>query len=309
MSLFSTLLPFLVLAGIVLAQQPGKFTLKTTTTTSACILLSQLTEAPGVKPVLQAFLPICSNSSPYPSDKTGTVVKWPLSEEGTAAASRLAIYGLLEEDNNYAKAGCVMELSINQVQYLLGRSLDWNPQNLLWDNGGNGFVMNGTSGAALSCGKDSALLSDSLKLPNPFKVKAEDAIWQTLITIESTDISSSAAHSSASSEATTTNGVGSTDTAGAAGSKVSYTGQATPSVKNLAVDTGSLTGSETAGSDSSKTATGSGTSKLTPTTTSDPATTTTVPPVDGGSCQPVTITQIKTVTVGNSRRWWMKEEW
>lgn len=54
--------------------------------------------------------------------------------ESTAAASGLAIYGktrATKDGGGKATAGCVMELTIDQVQYLLGRNLSWNPQNEL----------------------------------------------------------------------------------------------------------------------------------------------------------------------------------
>jgi len=78
-------------------------------------------------------------------------VHWPLANnaaDGDSLASQLLIYGQVEHraertDLHMAQAGCVMRLSADQAQYLLGRSLTWNNGlQELWDNTGDGFVLN-----------------------------------------------------------------------------------------------------------------------------------------------------------------------
>ncbi|ODN98070.1 hypothetical protein I350_07712 [Cryptococcus amylolentus CBS 6273] len=194
------LLPLLL--PISFAQQPGNFSLKLSTSSSSCIILSQLTIPSADSPVtLQASIPICSNSSPPADDGSGKRnVTWPLTEEGSGAASSLAIYGNIDQgDGDLVEAGCVMELSIDQVQYLLGRDLSWNPQDQLWDNGEDGYVMNGTTGGALTCSDAVAtLLPSNAQLPNPYTVSADDDAWSTAIILDTSSNSSISASESSS---------------------------------------------------------------------------------------------------------------
>ena len=118
--------------------------------TSGCIILAQLTNS--TPPVLQALQPICPSTSTVPTNPaTGASVHWPLANnaaDGDSLASQLLIYGQVEHraertDLHMAQAGCVMRLSADQAQYLLGRSLTWNNGlQELWDNTGDGFVLN-----------------------------------------------------------------------------------------------------------------------------------------------------------------------
>jgi hypothetical protein len=114
----------------------------TSPSTTGCSVLAQLTLT-GTNPVIQAMFPICPSGTLYPSDpSTGATVNWPLSADGTGAASQMVIYGQMTHvtdrtDVYMAQAGCALGLTVDQVQYLLGRSLTWN-NNLqeLWDNTG-----------------------------------------------------------------------------------------------------------------------------------------------------------------------------
>ncbi|WVQ77767.1 hypothetical protein IAR50_007457 [Cryptococcus sp. DSM 104548] len=101
---------------------------------------------------------------------------------------------------------------IDQVQYLLGRDLSWNPQNLLLDNEEGEYVMYGTTGGALTCSDAvTSLLPSVTQLPNPYTISADDDAWYTAITLNtsssddliSSSVSASASESTALSETRT----------------------------------------------------------------------------------------------------------
>ncbi|ODO08464.1 hypothetical protein L198_00194 [Cryptococcus wingfieldii CBS 7118] len=370
-----------LLLPISFAQQAGNFSLKLSTSSSSCIILSQLTIPSADSPVtLQASIPICSDSSPLADDGSGERnVTWPLAEEGSSAASSLAIYGNIDKgDGDLVEAGCVMELSIDQVQYLLGRDLSWNPQDQLWDNGGDGYVMNGTTGGTLTCSDAVAtLLPANAQLPNPYRVSADDDAWSTAITLDTSSdspisASESSSESSASSETTSSSStsaqisrttVTSSSTASSAESSATDDGsgesgtsssaqQSTASSSAISTssyssstseqneltvktsqtsssfDAASITSSDIVGVEASSIASSSSSvlsssssssTETVPTSASttlpsstQKAVTTTAPSTSAssnsdGSCVPVTITQVQTVTVsaGSERRWWM----
>ena len=154
-----SLLPLLTTFHLASAQNTGHWTLNASTpesnpTASGCLILAQLTSptADTSPPILQALIPICPSTSTVPSNpSTGITVPWPIAAnagDGNGLSSQLLLYGQIEHkaertDIHMAQAGCVMKLSADQAQYLLGRSLTWNNGlQQLWDNTGNGFVLN-----------------------------------------------------------------------------------------------------------------------------------------------------------------------
>ncbi|WVQ78950.1 hypothetical protein IAT38_001042 [Cryptococcus sp. DSM 104549] len=277
MPTLTTLIPLLSLLLLLgtSAQQPGSFTFNTSSTSSSCILISQLTLSDASSPpVLQAIAPLCTSSTPFPTLPPApgdNNLTWPLSQDGTAAASGMAIYADITEqgegDGEGAKAGCVMQLSVDQVQYLLGRSLTWNAgEKELWDNTDSGFVMNGTTDGALVCNEKSTLLPDSLVFPNPFKTNATDGIWWTTLTVGDVaagtavaEADSEPAATSAGAEAVATGGSSAEGSGTAEGSAATDSAASTGSAAAAATGTDSATESAT-GSTAESTAVASTTS-------------------------------------------------
>jgi len=153
-SLLSLLSLLAVLQGTS-AQNTGHWTMNASTpesnpSASGCVILAQLTDT--TPPILQALAPICPSTSTVPTNPSdGMSVRWPLAAnagDGEGLKSQLLIYGQVAHktertDIHMAQAGCVMKLSADQAQYMLGRSLTWNNGlQELWDNTGNGFVLN-----------------------------------------------------------------------------------------------------------------------------------------------------------------------
>ena len=151
----------LLLPFVTSQQSPGTWTMNATIPTanhanSGCLVLAQLTLSTN-PPIIQAMMPICPNA--VDASHPGTIVTWPIAEnagEGQGVASSMAIYADVQSDSDRtglydARAGCVMSVSTNQVQYLLGRSLTWeNDLEELWDGASRGFVLDGLSGGALT---------------------------------------------------------------------------------------------------------------------------------------------------------------
>lgn len=141
------ILPALLLAATALAQSPGTWTMNVTTHStgapgSGCIILAQIAtlSAPNT---ITAMKPICPPTAPNPSQQGGEAVPWPLSADGDAAGSDLAIYGNLPGgDGETWKPGCVMMVSQRQVAYILGRNLEWNSDlGQIMDLVGHGYLL------------------------------------------------------------------------------------------------------------------------------------------------------------------------
>ncbi|KAK8849716.1 hypothetical protein IAR55_005051 [Kwoniella newhampshirensis] len=196
LSLFNPLLALMALAVPfgVHAHQPGSWHMNITgpkssspiSTHSGCIILSQLIVPSTDQAKLQSSFPLCPSTSVFPSPPNQTV-NWPLSSQGGGADSSLLIYSNLSEDEAAAKqirAGCVMELTLDQVQYLLGRELGWNATNdRLWDFTEGEYVMNGTTGGPLECTTGGSLLPDVMRLPSPYAYNITDAQWSSNLQI------------------------------------------------------------------------------------------------------------------------------
>ena len=152
-------LPLLVL--VTSQQSPGSWTMNATfptasPATAGCLVLAQLTLS-ITPPIIQAMMPICPNA--IDATTPGTIITWPIADNagvGQGVASSMAIYADVQSNSDRkglydARAGCVMSVSTNQVQYLLGRSLTWNNDlEELWDVVGHGPVMDGLKGGALT---------------------------------------------------------------------------------------------------------------------------------------------------------------
>lgn len=200
MTSFTALISLLALLALPFASAqgvdtPDSWTINASTplsnpTTSGCAILAQLSSTEPL--TLQALLPLCPAGTPAASDPpTGITIPWPIvAIEGVDASKlKLAIYGDIAHkadrtDIYMAQAGCVMELSAEQIGYLYGRSLTWN-NNLqeLWDNTGNGFVMQGMTGDAKTCGPSAALLPPALYFPDPYVAGVDDPSWKTAIAL------------------------------------------------------------------------------------------------------------------------------
>lgn len=177
---------------------------------SGCVILAQLTLSTS-PPILQGMVPICP---PSVNTTVGeATVYWPIAAnagDGDGTRSGLEIYAQvlpsLGQTGPYnAKAGCVMQFSTYQVQYLLGRSLTWDNQlQELYDDTAQGFTMQGPEGGALTwsvsmssermnvdseydrSGYNTTILPGDLWLPSPYSVAATDPIWQVPITLNPT---------------------------------------------------------------------------------------------------------------------------
>lgn len=146
-----------LLRHVLGSNAPTSFTLavngpENIDTTSACIILSQLTVSDP--PLIQAMKPICYNQAKNTDDtdsSPGEQVNWPLASDmatGNGISSPLVIFAQIESTDalggeSRATAGCAMYLNPGQVWYMLGRTMKWDGGvEQLWDVTAGDFLSN-----------------------------------------------------------------------------------------------------------------------------------------------------------------------
>ncbi|KAL7425188.1 hypothetical protein Q5752_000876 [Cryptotrichosporon argae] len=191
----------LPLASATNYDASGTFTLNTTSSSSGCLVLAQLTPPS----TLQSLLPICPAGTPYASALGGTAVPWPLNANGSGTASDLLLFGAVGSDGGeeapyFARPGCALDLGPEEVQYVLDRTLGFDAASgEVYDYSAEGYIMNGTSGGPLVCSTSSPYLAAGDWLPDPYSYAATDTVWSTPITVSLASSASSAGATSSSS--------------------------------------------------------------------------------------------------------------